>query len=240
MKLTFYVLFLSWWVLLALFYLFPKIDIATTNPFFLALPCSPAEAGIKPVCGYFPAARNGVLVAARDILHYLPLYIGLTLIYRLIRVWSEHGATYNRDLSLRLQAGLVSLFLGPGLLINILLKQISHRPRPRNTDLFSGNLPFVPAGDFSGACTDNCSFISGEAAGGGWIFCYTLFLLPQKYRLICAPPLFVISFAMPIMRLTFGGHYLSDVILGWLAAVVIFLGTWYIFTKPRRPALKPA
>ena len=217
-----------WFLVLLFFYLFPGIDIAVSQIFYVPSGCGDGAAAGK-ICGTFPAIWVSWLEVLRSILFYIPIICGITVIYRLILVWSHHGATYNRTLAMRLQAGLISLLLGPLLLTNWIFKEMSHRPRPRNTDLFGGHLPFKPAGDFSGACLSNCSFISGEAAGAGWLFCYTLVLLPARYRMLLMPPLLAVSILSPIMRVAFGGHYLSDVILGWLSSVVIFAGAMYVF-----------
>ena len=70
-----------------------------------------------------------------------------------------------RGVILAVAAYLVSTIL----LVNGLLKAYSGRPRPVDATLFGGDLGFVPAGDFSGACMANCSFVSGEAAAAGWL-----------------------------------------------------------------------
>lgn len=230
LKAAFILLLALWCFLLVVFYLFPGIDLAASRAFFHQAACS-ADAPAGSICGSFPISGDAVLGLLREAIFYLPIILGLTLIYRLIIVWSHHGATYDKALASKLLAGLVALIIGPGLLVNSVLKEISHRPRPRNTDLFGGDLTFVPAGDFSGACQSNCSFVSGEAAGAGWLFCYAIFLVPERFRILLMPPLIALSLASPAMRLAYGGHYLSDIILGWLASLVIFTGCLYIFTR---------
>ncbi|WP_045682350.1 phosphatase PAP2 family protein [Martelella endophytica] len=230
LKAAFLLLFALWWVILAIFYLFPGLDIAASRAFFITTGCN-VDAPAGKVCGHFPIAFNVSLGPLRDFFFWLPVVLGVSLIYRLILVWSEHGKTYDAALSARLKAGIVSLLLGPVLLVNVFLKEVSDRPRPRNTDVFGGLLDFRPVGDFSGACVSNCSFISGEAAGAGWLFCYALFLLPPRYTTLLMPVLIAISLISPVMRLAYGGHYLSDVILAWLSSVVIFVGTLYAFTR---------
>ncbi|WP_246710170.1 phosphatase PAP2 family protein [Martelella soudanensis] len=230
LKAAFILLLALWLLLLVFFYLFPGIDIAASRAFFHQTGCS-TSAPAGRICGSFPIAADALLGFLREVIFYLPIILGLTIIYRLIIAWSHHGATYDKALANKLMAGLVALILGPGLLVNTVLKEISHRPRPRNTDIFGGDLGFVPAGDFSGACQSNCSFVSGEAAGAGWLFCYAIFLVPERFRLLLTPPLLALSLVSPAMRLAYGGHYLSDIILGWLASVVVFIGTLYIFTR---------
>jgi membrane-associated phospholipid phosphatase len=87
---------------------------------------------------------------------------------------------------------------------------------------------FMAAGNFGGSCQSNCSFISGEAASAGWLLC-VIPLLPPKFRRMLAAPLIAISLATPALRVAFGGHYLSDVMLGWLLSPIVFLalaGAW--------------
>lgn len=230
LRATFIVLFALWWLLLFFFYLFPGIDIAASRAFFHPVACG-GDAAISRVCGSFPISENEILGLLREIIFYLPIILGIGLIWRLVTLRFRHGAMYDKARANRLLAGLIALIVGPGLLVNTVLKEISHRPRPRNTDVFGGPLSFVPAGDFSGACQSNCSFVSGEAAGAGWLFCYAIFLVPARFRLLFVPPLIALSLASPIMRLAYGGHYLSDIILGWLASAVVFTGTLYLFTR---------
>jgi membrane-associated phospholipid phosphatase len=83
-------------------------------------------------------------------------------------------------------------------------------------------LDFVHAGSFAGKCVSNCSFISGEAASAGWLFCL-IFLIPQPARSALSLPILAVSILIPTLRVAFGGHYLSDAVLGWLSSPVIFL-----------------
>ena len=59
---------------------------------------------------------------------------------------------------------LLSFALGPGLLVNAVLKEHWGRPRPVAVTEFGGELAFVPWWDDRGGCRSNCSFVSGEGA----------------------------------------------------------------------------
>ena len=59
----------------------------------------------------------------------------------------------------------VSLLLAPGLLVNVVLKEVSARPRPNQVENFGGSAEFRPWFRFDGACRSNCSFVSGEGVG---------------------------------------------------------------------------
>ena len=65
----------------------------------------------------------------------------------------------------RISLFLILVFaLGPGLLVNGLLKMLWARPRPRMLSEFGGTHDFVAWWDPTGNCIKNCSFVSGEAS----------------------------------------------------------------------------
>ena len=228
----FVVLLVLWFALLALFYFVPEIDIAVSHLFFEPEACgATAEAG--RICGHFPHARLKLLVAIRQILFYLPVVVAVYFVYQLIANLKHKGPGYNWRKTRDYSTALVSLVVGPYLLVNLFLKQISNRPRPYETDIFGGREFFTPAGDFSGACDGNCSFVSGEAAGAGWIACLIV-LMPKRLRLVVGIPLIILSFVSPMLRTFFGGHFFSDVVLGWLSSPVVFAGVAICFQMSQR------
>ncbi|MCL6706813.1 phosphatase PAP2 family protein [Pseudomonas sp. R2.Fl] len=209
-----------WLAALLFFFSLPGMDIAASRAFFSAKACAHPTT-LADVCGVFPLSQQENLAGLRKALFYLPALTALWLLWLLIEALQHHGATYDGDKVRKLSLSLLAFVLGPGLLVNVFLKSFSNRPRPRETDLFGGDLAFQPAGDFSGACTDNCSFISGEAAGAGWLVCLLVFLSYRRrsalYRIVI-----VVGVLTPSLRLMFGGHYLSDVVLGWLSSAAVF------------------
>lgn len=217
----FLLLFSCWWLLLAFFYLFPEIDIWISHQFFVETSCGLKGNGAG-ICGYFPSANSPLLIVIRKIYFYLPATAAVAVLVLLIRNLQHHGATYDKCKTRRYSTALIAGLLGPYFLVNVVLKTISGRPRPYETDFFGGDLLFVPAGSFNGACTANCSFISGEAAGMGWLVCLIIMLLPSRLRPLVAPPLVACCLVSPWLRLSFGGHYLSDVVLGFLSSAVVY------------------
>ena len=116
--------------------------------------------------------------------------------------------------------GLVTaLALGPGVVVNLFLKEVSGRPRPRDTVLFGGDLPFVPAGTFSDHCLSNCSFVSGEAAASFWLVGLAC-LLPPAVRPGGTLVLCAVAAVGASMRVMFGAHYLSDALLGGIISLL--------------------
>lgn len=215
---TFVFLFCLWWLLLAVFATFPGIDLAVAELFFRAQQCPDL---MHKICGYFPYGNDSDLRVVRQIFFSAPYLIALGACWMLFDCLQHHGATFNSERCRSLKVALGSLIIGPVILVNFWLKAFSGRPRPRQTDLFGGMLDFVHAGSFAGKCVSNCSFISGEAAAAGWMFCL-IFILPKPFRAALAAPLAVVSVLIPALRVAFGGHYLSDAVLGWLSSPVIF------------------
>ncbi len=113
------------------------------------------------VCGAFPLAEAKTLQLVRTVLLHLPTLIGIGLLLVLIVCLTGRLKT---TAVFRQRAALLiaTLCLGPGLIVNTLLKDHSGRPRPADIDLFGGALAFRPAGSFDGACHANCSFLSAK------------------------------------------------------------------------------
>ncbi len=213
-------LFALWWILLGVFYAFPQIDLWAAKAFFRESGCALGSADLR-TCGYFPAAREPVLIFVRKFYFYVPIAVAMVIILLMIRNFQHHGATYDATRTRRYSVALLSSILGPYLLVNLILKTISGRPRPYETDLFGGTHAFASAGTLDGSCLSNCSFISGEAAGAGWLACLIV-LLPPRLRVIFGPVILMLCLVSPYLRVAFGGHYLSDVTLGFLSSCVVY------------------
>jgi lipid A 4'-phosphatase len=104
-----------------------------------------------------------------------------------------------------------TLVLGPGLLVNAVLKDHWSRPRPGMVTGLGGAMDFKPWWDPRGACESNCSFVSGETSSAVWLSAPAL-LLPAPWRYAALGGIAVYAAAIGFMRLLLGGHFLSDVI----------------------------
>jgi lipid A 4'-phosphatase len=210
---------LALWIALAIvFNGEPEIDRAVSAFFFEAHPC--AQGSSQLACGEFPTAANTFLRTVRAVLHYLPATAAIVVIAGLAsELAAGRGFAYPRPRFA--VAALAAFALGPGLLVNVFLKDHWGRPRPVLTDLFGGPLPFVPAAEWSNACKSNCSFVSGEAASIFWLLCLVP-LLPADQRRVGAIVIAMAAVFTAMLRVAFGGHYLSDVVLGGLSTLVVF------------------
>lgn len=210
-------------VLLGLFHTFPSLDTRVT-----ALFCR-ADAARAGICGLFPVGDDPLTGALRLAFYWVPIAACLLMAADIAWQYALNGWRDRDRLRDELMA-LTAYLLGPLLIVNAVLKAHSGRPRPDDTTLFGGRLDFVAAGDFSGACHSNCSFVSGEAAAAGWLLCL-LPLLGGRFRGAAAVFIVAVSVATPLLRVAMGGHFLSDAVLGWLLGAAS-VPTLTLLSKP--------
>jgi lipid A 4'-phosphatase len=116
----------------------------------------------------------------------------------------------------------LSLNIGPGLLVNGLLKEGWGRPRPRMVTEFGGDHAFRPWWDPRGTCDSNCSFVSGETSSAVWMTAPAM-LAPPPWRSVALGAALLYGAAVATMRLLASGHFLSDVIFaGIFTGLVIW------------------
>jgi lipid A 4'-phosphatase len=213
--------FLAGWIALALvFHGEPQWDRAVASWFFDENACAAAQRAQGQYCIGFPLSVTDTLGAIREILHPAPVILGIIL--AIIMVAEIVRGKRWSDGRIRVKAVLIgTLALGPGLLVNGILKAQWGRPRPWMTEDFGGWLPFVAAGTKTDYCASNCSFVSGEAAAAGWLMCIALLLVVWR-RWGAATLIATIAIFMAALRVAFGAHYLSDAILGFLSTLLVF------------------
>ncbi len=113
-----------------------------------------------------------------------------------------------------------SIAIGSGLIVNLGMKDHLHRPRPAQTRDFGGPDEFRPWNRFDGACRKNCGFPSGEASSGFWMVAPAL-LVPPPWRGLALAGALAFGVAASVLRVAFGGHYLSDVLIGGLISLIV-------------------
>ncbi|MDO6565311.1 phosphatase PAP2 family protein [Amphritea sp. 1_MG-2023] len=159
---------------------------------------------------------------------HIPLLLGLIVAGLLIR-FNKLTLKHYKKWSITFL--LTALILGPGILVNTVLKDNSiGRARPVQVDNFSGEKPFTAAFVYSGACRKNCSFVSGHAAMGfyfmilGWLFSSA-----RAFWAGC-----MVGVILGFTRIVQGGHFLSDVIFAFWAVyfVIWVLGARFGFRHP--------
>ena len=108
---------------------------------------------------------------------------------------------------------LACLLIGPGILVNFVLKNHSvGRPRPVHIQEFGGTGHYTAPFVYSGACKRNCSFVSGHAAIGFFTMALA-WVLRRRAWLITG---IAAGAGLGAIRIIQGGHFLSDVVFsGW-------------------------
>jgi membrane-associated PAP2 superfamily phosphatase len=107
----------------------------------------------------------------------------------------------------------VFLLLGPGLMVNSIFKEHFGRPRPNQTVIFGGDLPFEPCGS-PGVPHVGKSFPSGHASMG--FFWLALYVFYRGNNRKAAVAFFVLGLIhgglMGVGRIAQGKHYFTDII----------------------------
>lgn len=128
--------------------------------------------------------------------------------------------------SWRLWAFITTLYVvGPGLLVNVLLKQNWGRARPVTIEAFGGDKLFTPPFEIAGQCARNCSFVSGEAASAA-VMAIVLALcfgrnVARRQRVLVIVALGALFMLASGMRVASGRHFLSDVVFAGLFMLIL-------------------
>lgn len=174
----------------------------------------------------FPLAGMPLLETIRHSIWNL----GLVLLVVLLTLWA---------ISLRLSRwlrlppafwgrGALALLLGPGLLVNVILKAHWGRARPRELIEFGGGNHFTPPLLMAGDCPRNCGFPSGEGALAFTvallIWCMVFAHAGPRTRFGGGTVLLALALTGAGLRMAIGAHFLSDTLFSAaLCALVIGL-----------------
>lgn len=196
--------------LFALIYaLFPQLDLVVARLFY------------DPATKTFPASRVATLEFLRNAAMVIAWLFAAPAIIAFVAklIWPHRPLLISGR---KMVFILFTIAMSAGVLTNAIFKQNWGRPRPAATADFNGRWEFKPWWDSSGACPRNCSFFSGEAATAFWTYAPAS-LAPASIRPIAYVAATAFGAATGFLRMTFGGHYLSDVIV---AGIVVFLVIW--------------
>lgn len=170
---------------------FPSIDIAISQLFFH---------------GGFPRAQWWQSLLHDSLNWFLGLSLGLvTAIYVFNRVFRRKICNVDGR---RVAYLFLVLIIGAGLIVNWTLKDNFGRARPRDVAEFGGHKTFTPAFVVSHECRTNCSFSSGDAAGGFFSLAL-VFALARRRRAALVAGL-AIGGIESLARISSGAHFFSD------------------------------
>lgn len=195
--------------------------------------------------GRFSGAAAGIVQTLRHHLWNLSivlawLSLGSVLAAYVLR-WSILGVT-RRDWNIILWGFL----LGPGLVVNAILKTYSGRARPRDVLQFGGDNFFTPIGQIANQCMRDCSFVSGEVSGTT-AACIALWMILSAHAhrmsreveaLLRAVILAIFAFVF-WQRVASGGHFVSDALLAALFTALVMAFLARAWPKAADPTAKP-
>ncbi len=145
-------------------------------------------------------------------------------------------AAWARGLDPRIPAVLLlTLAIGPGLVVNALFKDNWGRARPSQIVEFGGDKRFTPAFAISDQCERNCAFVAGHPSVLFALFAGALMLRRRRRAAIAAVA--VLGALAGLGRIMQGGHFLSDVIF---SGVFTYLVAWALVHALMPPAPRAA
>lgn len=140
-------------------------------------------------------------------LHFLVAAILLWLLFASWR-WRRKAEPLLRK---RLWFLLLVLVLGPGLLVNGILKAESGRARPHKIEQFGGPSTFTGAFQRADNCAKNCSFVSGHASMGFYFIAFAWVFRDRRWLWFGI----LLGTAVGLGRMLQGRHFLSDVVFAY-------------------------
>ncbi len=189
--------------LAALFLVFPELDLASSAALY------------QPGHGFVLAGHAQFEFAHRNLGFLTGALAVASLVASLSGPWQ-----WRRPAAFLL----LTLVVGPGLIVNGVLKDHWGRARPAKAIEFGGPAAFTPAWVVSDQCGRNCSFVCGDASVGFALV--AIAFVSRRPRLWWLAGL-TAGGALGVMRMAQGGHYLSDVIFAFYA---VTLTAWVLHT----------
>lgn len=209
-------IFISMLICAIVFSIWPEIDLAVSAIFY------------DPNHGFI-GDRN-LLVTA--IYRGIPLMSKAIIIALFIALFAYCFQRGSHGQKRRIQVGylIVAMALGPGLLVDVALKDYWGRARPAKVEAFGGPSTFSPALIPSDQCDGNCSFVSGHASAGFYLVSLGFLggaAARRRWTLIGL----TVGTLFGIGRITQGGHFLADVVFSFYATWLGAWIAWLIFVK---------
>lgn len=140
---------------------------------------------------------------------------------------SSHFHSFTRRFRRRALYILLVIAIGPGLMVNLIVKDHWGRPRPVHIQQFGGQYAYVPPAKLGH--TPDKSFVCGHCSVGYSFF--VLYFLSQNYKAVYFILTLALAWIMGFTRMTAGGHFLSDILwsgyLVFLVAYALYYG-WFV------------
>ncbi len=216
-----------------LFYVFPQLDLATAAFFYKGHGVFSGKGG-----GIFAGGPPSTFSDFIRLGFYASFVIvciltAFGLAASLIRKSPVFGLTTLKWLFLG-----TCLAVGPGVVGNIILKDHWGRARPVHLTEFGGSKSYSPPLMPSDQCNRNCSFVAGEASMMYAAFFAIAFLIPTMGRRLIVMGVIAGLFS-GLVRMSQGGHFLSDVIFAGVTMALTVAGIYLLFRAISRTVGNP-
>lgn len=178
--------------------------------------------------GRFDLAADAKLVALREVNRAIPKLLLPTLaIIVLVQAFGARVSWLPKPHAALYVFGVYAI--GSGAVVNV-LKNVIGRARPEETIPFGGPASFSIPWQFADGCLRNCSFASGEAGAAAAMMAVVV-LVPPRFR----QPLFTLllpaAVVFSLLRVAFGRHFISDVVISWLLVALVAVLLWRVFSR---------
>jgi lipid A 4'-phosphatase len=180
---------------LALFLMFPQVDIWVSSLFF-----KPDTQFYMHGYPWVVFIDNSAEIFAWGLVLFCLFFLGINT-----RFW---GLT-KKDLIFIL----LVFALAPGLVVNVIFKNHWGRARPSKIEQFGGHKKFTPAFVLSKECERNCAFVSGHASIGFALV--ALGFVKRKHGAKITAAAMASGAIIGLARLARGAHYLSDIVFAF-------------------------
>ncbi len=189
-------------IICIIFFIFPNLDIQISQMFYSR------DEG-------FIYAQN---IFAQFIFQAVPLITyTAAIIYFTVGLYQYFVRKKFRKILLYL---IITLIIGPGLLVNSLFKDNFGRARPKSITEFGGSANFHSLMIISNECNVNCSFSSGHAAAA-YYFTSISFVAPRRFSNKIFHTAMIFGTIVGFVRIIQGGHFASDVFFSCLVVLIV-------------------
>jgi lipid A 4'-phosphatase len=224
-------LWLAFSAVLAVFTLWPGLDLWVSGLFY------------RKDSGFWLAGNLAMAEARQQIWDLVLLVLFVALGASLLCCWRRGRALWG--IPQRVWLFVVALYLiGPGIVVNLILKSHWGRARPADVLEFGGTAHFTAPLERAGQCLSNCSFVSGEGSGVMALAISLMVLLsaalPRLHRGDRVTAQVILGVLITVgagMRVMTGRHFLSDTLLSMLIVCLVAEGLGRLILTPEPGAL---
>ncbi|HTW50710.1 MAG TPA: phosphatase PAP2 family protein [Stellaceae bacterium] len=197
---------------LALFYWLPQVDLFVSGIFY------------DPVHGFTLASWPPLQDFTKSI-KWVAWAILLVVLTGTAWLWFAGRPLWRFDRNALIFL-VAALAIGPGILVNTVLKDHWGRARPYQIEAFGGERQFTPAPLPADQCKRNCSFVSGHAALGFSLVMFAFLAPAGRKRNIALAVALSFGALVGLARIAAGHHFLSDVVD---AGLLVVGATWLLY-----------